>query len=360
MKKCLICNEVNTDDQETCTNCGTTFTLRRSYTKKQSLLKLPIYLLAAAVIVIIILTGYLILENKYGKEATTEQFISALIAQDKDTLQELIKPKDTRIAIDEESIQALLHLVKKNPSIVQVAENNLLKESEDGMFSLRAAGKRFGLFPRYTINPAGYIMKVKSLGEETVLALHDAEIGYIKKRDETAEFGPFLAGIYPIQMTTTIDEELVQEEIQANVFGAKQTIQLSFDSVEELAAEAKENESTPDSEATVQNDVMPEQSDEPVIIKEVIKEVPSGVYQDQFIISYSGDVFLDKSDLNGLSKEDLRLARNEIFARHGYMFKSKDLQNYFGSQSWYEPNPDFDGKLAEWEKHNIQLIKSYE
>lgn len=36
-----------------------------------------------------------------------------------------------------------------------------------------------------------------------------------------------------------------------------------------------------------------------------------------------------------LSKTELRLMRNEIFARHGYIFKSADLRNHFSKQPWY-------------------------
>ena len=359
MRKCMQCKEMNSDQQERCTNCGTPLASRR-YTKKQSLLKTPIYPILLVLLLITAAITYYIIQDKYGQEAITEQFISALIDQDKKVLHELIVPKDSRILVDEVSIQALLALVEKNPSIVQVVENNLHEEAEDSTFSIRAAGKRFGFFPRYTINPAGYIVKIKSIGEETVLSIHDAEMGYIKKSKEQAEFGPFMAGIYPVQMTTVLDNDTVREEIQANVFGAKQTVHLAFDSIEELAAEVEQNVETDNDLPVVQNDIVPENPVETVIVKEVIKDVPVGGFNDQFIISYSNDVFLDKSDLKGLSKKELRLARNEIYARYGYVFDSKELQKHFESQSWYVPNPDFNGKMTEWEKHNVELIKSYE
>ncbi|WP_421381651.1 YARHG domain-containing protein [Bacillus salacetis] len=59
-------------------------------------------------------------------------------------------------------------------------------------------------------------------------------------------------------------------------------------------------------------------------------------------------------------KARLRLARNEIFARHGYMFKSADLQEYFSTKAWYSPDPAFDGTLSDVEKHNVALIKRLE
>lgn len=40
------------------------------------------------------------------------------------------------------------------------------------------------------------------------------------------------------------------------------------------------------------------------------------------------------------SKEDLRLLRNTIYAQYGYVFKSKDLQDYFSRFEWYMPDPN--------------------
>ncbi|WHY66641.1 YARHG domain-containing protein [Neobacillus sp. SuZ13] len=82
----------------------------------------------------------------------------------------------------------------------------------------------------------------------------------------------------------------------------------------------------------------------------------------------SSDYFLPASDKSVMSEEDvanltkgqLRLARNEIYARHGYVFKSEDLQTYFSSKSWYQPDQSFDGSLNEIEKENVNFIKARE
>ena len=36
-----------------------------------------------------------------------------------------------------------------------------------------------------------------------------------------------------------------------------------------------------------------------------------------------------------------RIMRNLPFAWRGYVFKSKDLQKYFESTTWYIPDPDY-------------------
>ncbi|MDR2809426.1 MAG: YARHG domain-containing protein, partial [Tannerellaceae bacterium] len=70
---------------------------------------------------------------------------------------------------------------------------------------------------------------------------------------------------------------------------------------------------------------------------------------------------LAENDLRGLSKAQLRILRNEIYARHGYIFQSKDLQEYFSQQSWYQPRSrDVTHLLTATEKKNVEFIKIYE
>lgn len=70
---------------------------------------------------------------------------------------------------------------------------------------------------------------------------------------------------------------------------------------------------------------------------------------------------LNEDALGGLFTEDLRILRNEIFARHGRIFKDAELQKYFESQPWYQPNPDFkDDQLGEIEYKNLSAIKEAE
>ena len=65
--------------------------------------------------------------------------------------------------------------------------------------------------------------------------------------------------------------------------------------------------------------------------------------------------------VSGLFVEDLRVLRNEIYARHGRVFKDKELQKYFAAQPWYQPNPDFkDDMLNETEAKNLAIIAEVE
>jgi hypothetical protein len=67
---------------------------------------------------------------------------------------------------------------------------------------------------------------------------------------------------------------------------------------------------------------------------------------------------LTASELAGLSAYDLKIMRNEIFARHGYIFADNDLREYFTRQSWYNPQyADVASMLTDLERSNISLLK---
>lgn len=73
------------------------------------------------------------------------------------------------------------------------------------------------------------------------------------------------------------------------------------------------------------------------------------------------NTLLNTPYLMNIPREQLRLMRNEILARHGYVFQSKDLRDYFSKKWWYKPVADNNSiKLNIVEQTNVQLIKSEE
>lgn len=65
-------------------------------------------------------------------------------------------------------------------------------------------------------------------------------------------------------------------------------------------------------------------------------------------------------ELKDYSEDILYLALNEIYARHGYIFRNEDLQNYFMGQVWYTPlveGENFsDEVFNEYEKENLKVL----
>jgi len=68
-----------------------------------------------------------------------------------------------------------------------------------------------------------------------------------------------------------------------------------------------------------------------------------------------------ETDLQSMTLSELRLKRNEIFARHGYIFRSQDLKDYFSNFEWYKPAyQNVDSLLTENDKANVKLILEME
>ncbi|WP_026565094.1 YARHG domain-containing protein [Bacillus sp. UNC41MFS5] len=86
----------------------------------------------------------------------------------------------------------------------------------------------------------------------------------------------------------------------------------------------------------------------------------SNLSSSEYILPASDQSVMSEGDVANLTKGQLRIARNEIYARHGYVFNSEDLQTYFSSKSWYHPDDAFDGSLNEVEKENVNFIKARE
>jgi hypothetical protein len=78
-----------------------------------------------------------------------------------------------------------------------------------------------------------------------------------------------------------------------------------------------------------------------------------------FVIPDSGRRMLTPADLAGLSAQQLKIARNEIFARHGRIFLGPALQAYFSAQPWYAPRRG-QVVLSPLEAANVALIRETE
>jgi hypothetical protein len=85
---------------------------------------------------------------------------------------------------------------------------------------------------------------------------------------------------------------------------------------------------------------------------------------------WSSERLIRPGELMPLSLWDLELMRNEIYARHGWIFNRPDLRNYFESQPWYRPRGDLsnreqtnrrvEAELSPIERRNIRIIVSRE
>lgn len=110
------------------------------------------------------------------------------------------------------------------------------------------------------------------------------------------------------------------------------------------------------------------QTDQPGYSYEMVGTFSSGegkaVSESDFIFPDSQFRYLTDDDTAGLSLQQLCYARNEIYARRGYIFQSEELRQYFASKTWYSPAVPADSfsesVFNEYELANIGLLKSHE
>ena len=83
-----------------------------------------------------------------------------------------------------------------------------------------------------------------------------------------------------------------------------------------------------------------------------------------YIIADSASRYLTDADVKDLSLKEINYAKNEIYARHGRKFDSKELQNYFDSKSWYKgtvsPSKFDISVFNKYEKKNAEFLSAKE
>jgi hypothetical protein len=118
------------------------------------------------------------------------------------------------------------------------------------------------------------------------------------------------------------------------------------------------NVNTSDSDNQVENS---DNNNEDNFVEEASSNINGN---DEYIFPNSSKKLLTDNDLTGLEITMLRYGRNEIFARHGYIFDSSELNDYFSSKSWYNPkynSSEFNyNKLSSIEKQNIEFLEDKE
>lgn len=102
----------------------------------------------------------------------------------------------------------------------------------------------------------------------------------------------------------------------------------------------------------------------PLIVTPSPSPVPTPTPAPEYLLPESNSRYLTAADLSGLSHEQLCFARNEIFARHGRIFKTPEIAAYFNSKSWYKgtvsPQMFSEKVFNQFESYNVGFIRDYE
>mgnify|MGYP005803002601 CR=1 FL=1 len=79
-----------------------------------------------------------------------------------------------------------------------------------------------------------------------------------------------------------------------------------------------------------------------------------------YILPDSSNRIIDPSEFGDFSINDMQMAVNEIYARHGRRFQDEGIQAYFDSKSWYSGtvDPDYfdESVLSDVERENIDTL----
>ena len=175
---------------------------------------------------------------------------------------------------------------------------------------------------------------------------------------------------YAIKHLTSISEELDEEDEVVN----KLLKQCDVDYMKYLEEESSRliEEGTPKDAVQILEDAKELVRDQEKLEKliataekaETDKKNAVAKKDSEYIIPDSNSRYLTESDISGLSLQQLNYAKNEIYARRGRKFDSVELQEYFGSKSWYrgtiEPSQFTNDMLNDYEIKNADLLSARE
>ena len=69
------------------------------------------------------------------------------------------------------------------------------------------------------------------------------------------------------------------------------------------------------------------------LVRNLVAEADAKAYE--FIVPDVDIEYLSSADIQDMPLQVVCYAKNEIYARHGRMFQSQELTNYFEEQLWY-------------------------
>ncbi|MFA2565807.1 TcaA 3rd/4th domain-containing protein [Bacillus wiedmannii] len=411
MNVCTKCGTQLEDGVQFCQSCGRKRESLAVKKKMSSGTKVGITILTLLAVVIVGL--YLYGSSYYKQAAQVDRIITILQERNGEKLAEIVTADDPSVTVTRESLMPLFSYIKENSSYVNELKEQLRIGEKQGNgieradFSLTKDGKYFFLFDRYKLKAKTYYTTLLTNEKGTSLKMNGKEIDKTDDKKFEKQYGPFLPGTQVFQAeykndyvklsreekvvlmkqgqnNVTIDLTLQGQYItvQTNVSGA--TLYVNQKPVTALAGEEITwGPVATDGSATIYlerngesgrettkvetvtalssyNLPFEKKSAEKTVVYNVTPPPTTRYVYNGFIFPDSDIRKLTSAELTYLSKEQLKIARNEIYARHGNIFQTKDMQAYFSKQSWYRENPYFSGTLTNIESYNVELIKARE
>lgn len=98
------------------------------------------------------------------------------------------------------------------------------------------------------------------------------------------------------------------------------------------------------------------------VYEKYVQDTPTEVFEYWGLLRKDASNYrFTENDLSPLTAKELTYLRNSVYAKHGYVFNSQELNNYFKRISWYHPNINVtDAVLNSVERTNVEFIKNYQ
>lgn len=178
----------------------------------------------------------------------------------------------------------------------------------------------------------------------------------------------FLLYVFAYQKKAPVEEVEVNEPIIKKAETLPKLDEKSDDEVKIITEEIKPNseEENADTESDIADETPEEQEIETEDTfsdkgsTEEIDYTNEDIEKDAFLFP-SDSVLVTEGELEKLDDKTVELIKNEIYARHGYIFTNRALKKYFESFNWYEPNEEYSPNLLnQTEKANLKTIKKFQ
>ena len=317
--------------------------------------------------------------------------------------------------LNSKTLEPLFEYAKNNPKSIE----ELLKSKEDSSpFTLIKNGKKFIFFNDYKMQIGAMYLRINVSEKDTELYINGEKVDNTDENVFSKEYGPFVPGTYEVKAVKKgnygdiiinkkldlvsasveakkldidynnnyvyINSDYDDAKIYVNGTDAGITVggvgkfgPVSLDGSVGIYAVKTVNSRVFKSDVVTltektKNDVYLSFGSSKSEIESMKQTTPTYVvvndddcdsyhYMEDYIIPNSDIVKLSSSSISGFTKYELKIARNEIYARHGHVFKDAQLRDYFRNKPWYRENPSFnDNSVSSIEKYNINLIKGRE
>lgn len=224
----------------------------------------------------------------------------------------------------------------------------IIDVGSDGTFSYDYDTENLNMYFDVTIPEGGTLSIITYNMEDDEFILNvDGE-----RYEPSDEFSEYLT-IYNIKDILVSDVSGFKEALERMDLSVEQISEISVEDIEKYIDNKEIEEKK-------QNDVEYNKASEKQNV-----EVNDTENEEEYVFPDSDKKYLSEDEIRSVDLEKMRFGRNEIFARHGYIFNDDTYREYFEGKSWYKgtiTSDQFnaDEEFNDFEKKNVELIKEVE